>query len=40
MFIPFKDLLIGATALALGFQVLTDNQRDFRRILGLSVVQF
>jgi tRNA(fMet)-specific endonuclease VapC len=38
--IPFGDLLIGATALSLGFQVLTGNQRDFRRIPGLSVVQF
>lgn len=38
--IPFGDLLIGATALSLGFQVLTRNQRQFRRIPGLSVVQF
>ena len=38
--IPFGDLLIGATALSLGFQVLTVNLRDFQRIPGLSVVQF
>ena len=37
--IPFSDLLIGATALSLGFQVLTVNLRDFQRIPGLSVVQ-
>jgi predicted nucleic acid-binding protein len=36
----FGDLLIGATALSLGFEVLTDNLRDFKRIPGLSVVQF
>jgi tRNA(fMet)-specific endonuclease VapC len=36
----FEDLLIGATALHLGFQVATLNLRDFRRIPGLSVVQF
>lgn len=38
--IPFGDLLIGATALSLGFKVLTGNPRDFQRIPGLSVVQF
>jgi tRNA(fMet)-specific endonuclease VapC len=38
--IPFGDLLIGATALSLGYSVLTVNLRDFRRIPGLSVVQF
>jgi predicted nucleic acid-binding protein len=36
--IPFGDLLIGATALSLGYSVLTVNLRDFRRIPGLSVV--
>jgi predicted nucleic acid-binding protein len=36
--IPFGDLLIGATALSLGYSVLTVNLRDFRRILGLAVV--
>lgn len=38
--IPFGDLLIGATALLLGYSVLTANLRDFRRIPNLSVVQF
>jgi tRNA(fMet)-specific endonuclease VapC len=37
--IPFGDLLIGATALSLGYSVLTINLRDYRRIPGLSVVQ-
>ena len=36
--IPFGDLLIGATALALGFSVLTANLRHFRLILGLDVL--
>jgi tRNA(fMet)-specific endonuclease VapC len=36
--IPFGDLLIGATALSLGYSVLTVNLRDFCRIPGLSVV--
>ena len=31
------DLLIGATAIALGFQVATINVRDFQRIPGLRV---
>lgn len=38
--IPFADLLIGATALALSFSVLTVNVRHFERIPGLSVVRF
>ena len=38
--IPFADLLIGATALLLGYQVLTGNPRDFQHIPGLSVAQF
>ena len=37
--IPFPDLLIGATALANGYSVLTINVRHFRSIPGLSVVQ-
>ena len=37
--IPFGDLLIGATALSLGFSVLTVNTRHFRQVPGLSVVQ-
>jgi predicted nucleic acid-binding protein len=35
----FEDLLIGATALHLGYDVATLNLRDFQRIPGLSVVQ-
>jgi predicted nucleic acid-binding protein len=38
--IPFADLLIGATALSLGFSVLTANVRHFRQVPGLSVVLF
>ena len=38
--IPFADLLIGATAIALNYSVLTLNVRDFRRIPGVSIVQF
>jgi len=38
--IPFGDLLIGATALSLGYAVLTGNLRDFRRIPNLTVTQF
>jgi len=37
--IPFADLLIGATALSLGFSVITANMRHFQRIPGLSVVR-
>jgi predicted nucleic acid-binding protein len=36
--VPFTDLLIGATALSLGFGVLTANVRHFQMIPGLSVV--
>lgn len=38
--VPFADLLIGATALSLGFSVLTVNLRHFRLIPGLNVVPF
>lgn len=38
--IPFPDLLIGATALSLGFAVLTANLRHFRLIPGLTVASF
>jgi len=38
--IPFPDLVIGATALSLGFSVLTANQRHFRLIPGLNVIAF
>ncbi len=36
---PFDDLLIGATALHLGYEVATLTLRDFRRIPGLSVIR-
>jgi len=36
--IPFGDLLIGATALSLGFSALTANLRHFQKIPGLTVV--
>jgi predicted nucleic acid-binding protein len=38
--IPFADLLIGATALEVGYSLLTVNARHFQMIPGLSVVQF
>lgn len=37
--IPFADLLIGATALWLGYSVVTGNLRHFQKIPGLSVLQ-
>ena len=37
--IPFADLLIGATALSLGFSVMTANMRHFQKVPGLTVVQ-
>lgn len=36
--IPFGDLLVGVTALELGFSVLTVNLRHFRLIPGLTVI--
>jgi predicted nucleic acid-binding protein len=36
--IPFGDLLIGATALSLGFSLLTTNMRHFRLIPYLRVI--
>jgi tRNA(fMet)-specific endonuclease VapC len=36
--IPFVDLLIGATALSLGFAVLTVILRHFKQIPGLNVM--
>jgi tRNA(fMet)-specific endonuclease VapC len=36
--IPFGDVLIGATALVLGYGVLTANLRHFQMIPGLSVL--
>ncbi len=38
--IPLIDLMIGATALSLGFSVLTTNLRHFQQIPGLEVIQF
>ena len=38
--IPFGDLLIGATALSIGFSVLTTNMRHFQWIPGLNVISF
>jgi predicted nucleic acid-binding protein len=35
--IPFQDLLIGATALDLGYAVVTGNLRHFQLIPGLAV---
>jgi len=37
--LAFEDLLIGATALHLGYSIATLNLRDFQRVPGLSVVQ-
>ena len=38
--LAFEDLLIGATALYLGYEVATLNIRDFQKIPDLTVVQF
>jgi predicted nucleic acid-binding protein len=38
--VAFEDLLIGATALYLGYAVATFNLRHFQNIPGLSVTQF
>jgi tRNA(fMet)-specific endonuclease VapC len=37
--LAFEDLLIGVTALQLGYSIATLNVRDFQRVPGLSVVQ-
>jgi predicted nucleic acid-binding protein len=37
--ISLEDLVIGATALHLGYEVATLNLRDFQRIPGLSVIR-
>jgi predicted nucleic acid-binding protein len=37
--VPFPDMLIGATALELGYGVGTTNLRHFQQIPGLSVVR-
>ncbi len=38
--LPLSDLLIGVTALDLGYRVATGNVRHFQRIPGLNVVMF
>jgi predicted nucleic acid-binding protein len=38
--VAFEDLLIGATALHLGYAVATLNLRHFQNIPGLSVKRF
>jgi predicted nucleic acid-binding protein len=37
--IAFEDLIIGATALHLGFEVATLNRRHFERIPGLTITE-
>jgi predicted nucleic acid-binding protein len=37
--IPFADLLIGSTALDLGYAVITAIVRHFRMIPGLNIVE-
>jgi tRNA(fMet)-specific endonuclease VapC len=37
--LSFEDLLIGVTALHLGYNIATLNVRDFQRVPGLSIVQ-
>ena len=37
--IPLPDLLIGVTALGLGYSVATTNLRHFQQVPGLSVVR-
>jgi predicted nucleic acid-binding protein len=37
--IPFQDLLIGATALHLGYAIVTGNPRQFKMIPSLVVEQ-
>lgn len=38
--LSFEDLLIGVTALSLGYAIATLNVRHFERIPGLTVVKF
>jgi tRNA(fMet)-specific endonuclease VapC len=38
--VPFADLIIGASALELGYAIATHNVRHFRLIPGLDVRQF
>ncbi|HEX4771151.1 MAG TPA: PIN domain-containing protein [Bryobacteraceae bacterium] len=37
--IPFDDLLIGACALERGYYIATRNERHFRKITGLNLIQ-
>lgn len=37
--LPLSDLLIGVTALELGYSVATGNVRHFQQVPGLSVIQ-
>jgi tRNA(fMet)-specific endonuclease VapC len=37
--LAFEDLAIGVTALQLGYEVVTDNDRDFQRIPGLRIMK-
>jgi predicted nucleic acid-binding protein len=37
--VPLPDLLIGVTALELGYSVGTANLRHFKQVAGLSVIQ-
>ena len=37
--IPFDDLLIGACALEHGYSIATRNERHFRKIPGLNLIQ-
>ena len=38
--IALSDLLIGVTALELGYRVATANLRDFRMVPGLEILQY
>ena len=38
--VPYADLLIGATAISVGYSVLTANVRHFNLIPGLHVIPF
>jgi predicted nucleic acid-binding protein len=38
--VPPIDLMIGVTALSLGFSILTTNERHFRLIPNLNVISF
>ena len=37
--LPLADLIIGASALELGYAVVTSNLRDFKRIPDLTVIE-